>query len=542
MKKTVVIGFLGSTLDNTGWNAQRWERWRPTISLCQHENLLIHRLELLYQKKYHRLFNTVCADIKTVSPETEIVPHEISLENPWDFEEVFSLLHDFATHYQFHQQEDYLIHITTGTHVAQICLFLLTEARYFPAQLLQSGPGRERSSRPEGTYSIIDLDLSRYDSIATRFHKDWQDDISFLKSGIETRNSTFNSLIEKIEKVAARSIEPMLLTGPTGAGKSHLARRIFQLKKLRKKINGNFVEINCATLRGDNAMSALFGHTRGSFTGAINRRDGLLKKADRGLLFLDEIGELGLDEQAMLLQAIEEKTFLPVGSDIEETSDFQLICGTNKNLVAESHRGNFRQDLLARINLWTFQIPGLKERPEDIEPNLNYELQRYSSKTGNKVTINTEAKRLFLDFAISPQALWQANFRDLSGAVSRMATLASRGRITSTDVREEILTLQKSWSPSGSRTSSTLLPELLGQELYSQLDLFDQIQLSKVIEICKKSATISEAGRILFDKSRHRKKSTNDSDRLRKYLAKFNLHWDEIQKETRIQQSTKGNQ
>ena len=120
-------------------------------------------------------------------------------------------------------------------------------------------------------------------------------------------------LIETVERVAIRSAEPLLLTGPTGAGKSQLARRIFELKKLNNQLKGNFVEVNCATLRGDQAMSTLFGHKKGAFTGAVADRPGLLKSADGGVLFLDEVGELGQDEQAMLLRAVEEKRFLPLG-------------------------------------------------------------------------------------------------------------------------------------------------------------------------------------------------------------------------------------
>jgi transcriptional regulatory protein RtcR len=99
--------------------------------------------------------------------------------------------------------------------------------------------------------------------------------------------------------------------GPTGAGKSQLARKTYELKKMRHQVQGPFVEVNCATLKGDSAMSALFGHKKGAFTGAAADRAGLLKSADTGVLFLDEIGELGLDEQAMILRAIEEGRFPP---------------------------------------------------------------------------------------------------------------------------------------------------------------------------------------------------------------------------------------
>jgi transcriptional regulatory protein RtcR len=528
MKRKVAIGLLGPVLDQ-GTGNKRWERWRPTVALCQHEDLLIDRFVILFQRQFSRLLKKVVEDIRHVSPETEVITRPMEFVNPWDFEEVFSALHDFAGSYPFDpEQEDYLVHITTGTHVAQICLFLLTESRHLPARLIQTSPSRLPESKVSGEYTIIDLDLSRYDRIATRFNQEKDDDISFLKSGIATRNGRFNQLIEQIERVAANSVDPILLTGPTGAGKSRLARRIFELKKARHRLKGDFVEVNCATLRGDSSMSTLFGHKRGAFTGAIQDRQGLLRTADGGILFLDEVGELGLDEQAMLLRAIEEKTFFPVGADIEAASDFQLLCGTNRDLAAGVARGSFREDLMARINLWTFDLPGLRERPEDIEPNLDYELDRFAERTGTRVTFNREARRRFLAFAVSPGAAWSANFRDLGAAVTRMATLAPGGRITVEVVDEETARLNRSWTQDSPVAGNGYLASILGGETAENLDLFDMAQLAEVLRVCRTSRNLSEAGRTLFQVSRREKKTSNDADRLRKYLAKFGLGWKDV--------------
>lgn len=293
--------------------------------------------------------------------------------------------------------------------------------------------------------TIIDLDLSRYNAIASRFAEERQQALDFLKSGIATRNSHFNRMIEQIEKVAIKSRAPILLNGPTGAGKSFLARRIFELKQARHQFSGAFVEVNCATLRGDTAMSTLFGHVKGAFTGARESREGLLRSANGGMLFLDEIGELGADEQAMLLKAIEEKTFYPFGSDRQVSSDFQLIAGTVRDLRQLVAEGKFREDLYARINLWTFTLPGLRQRQEDIEPNLDYEVERHASLTGDSVRFNTEARRAWLAFATSPQATWRGNFRELSASVTRMATFATSGRITLDTVEDEINRLRYNW-------------------------------------------------------------------------------------------------
>jgi transcriptional regulatory protein RtcR len=264
MKQLTAIGFLGSTLDAARQGPERWNKWRPSVGLTMHQDLRVDRFVLLYGAMHQSLVDQVSMDIASVSPETRVDPVLLDFANPWDFEEVYGKLRDWADGFAFDpDSEDYLIHITTGTHVAQICLFLLTEARYLPGRLIQTQPRRGSGGDPAGTYGIIDLDLSQYVSIATRFSADAREATHFLKSGIETRNPAFNRMIDEIEHVAVRSKAPILLMGPTGAGKSQLARRIFELKKLRHQVAGQFVEVNCATLKGDSAMSALFGHKKG---------------------------------------------------------------------------------------------------------------------------------------------------------------------------------------------------------------------------------------------------------------------------------------
>ena len=190
-------------------------------------------------------------------------------------------------------------------------------------------------------------------------------------------------------------------------------------------------------------------------------------------------------------------------------------------------RGAFREDLFARINLWTFHLPGLAERREDIEPNLDYELERHATSTGRSVTMNAEARRRFLDFAHSPRASWAANFRDLAAAVARMAALADGGRITELDVDEEIARLASGWAPAAA-DRPTHLTRLLPPDHLDRIDLFDRLQLEQVIEVCTTSASLSAAGRRLFAVSRDAKAKPNDADRLRKYLARFGLTWNAI--------------
>jgi len=536
-KKIVVIGFVGTQLDS-GKGSARWEKWRPSVALTQHEDMVIDRFELLCNRGYEGLVRQVIEDMGAVSPETQVVSHTLALDDPWDFEQVYSALFDFARDYPFDpEREEYWVHITTGTHVVQICMFLMTEANYFPGRLLQTSPPRRHAPGAPGSFALIDLDLSKYDQIAQRFSHEQQEGVAFLKSGIATRNPRFNAMIDEIERVAIKSRAPMLLMGPTGAGKSFLARRLYELKKARRQLDGRFVEINCATLHGDGAASTLFGHVKGAFTGAASERAGLLRSAGKGLLFLDEIGELGLDEQAMLLKAIEEKRFLPVGADHEVHSDFQLIAGTNRDLAQEVARGRFRDDLFARINLWTYELPGLAERREDIEPNIDYLLRAFGAEHGQMVRFNKEARDRYMRFAMSAQARWSGNFRDLSASVTRMATLAEAGRITGEIVDAEALRLARLWQPAVAGPADGLqagdgdvvdLDALLGEAAAAQLDRFDALQLQAVVRVCRASKSLSEAGRSLFAVSREAKRQPNDADRLKKYLARFGLAWDAL--------------
>ena len=364
-RSVVVIGLLGTTLD-MGKHPDRWQNWRPSVSLCRQPDLIVRRFELLHGKRDSSLAKTVRADMRTVSPETEVRQHEMEFRDPWDFEEVFTRLfsNSLASTRSIRNRK------TTSstsrqvlTFAPAVCLFLLTESRYMPGRLVQCSPERDRSS--PGTIKIIDLDLSKYDRIASRFRQEQREAVSYLKGDIDPRNSAFNHLIDRIEQVAIATRDPLLLMGPTGAGKSLLAKRIYELKKNRRAVEGAFVEVNYATVRGDAAMSALFGHVKGAFTGARKRIAPVcFVLRIREFCFWTRLESLVSMNRQCCFRALEEKTFLPLGSDDEAHSDFQLIAGTNRDLFAAVHQGRFREDLLARINLWTFSLPELKIVPK----------------------------------------------------------------------------------------------------------------------------------------------------------------------------------
>ncbi len=517
--RNVVIGFLGTQLDMGKRN-----RWKPSVSLCRHPEFPVDRFELLYDAKFLRLAEQVQRDIMAASPDTEVLLRRLDLDDPWDFQEVYGKLFDFAQDYGFDEdREQYFVHLTTGTHVAQICWFLLTESRHVPARLAQTGPPRDDTD-DAGKLDIIDLDLSRYNALQQRFDLASRDYSNLLKGGIETRSPAYNAVIDRIERVAGASDAPILLLGESGTGKTELAQRIYELKLQRRRVKGRLVQINCATLRGSSALAALFGQRR-SHTGiAGSERSGLLHEAGGGVLFLDEIDELGLDEQAALLHAIETGRYYPLGSDHEVSSRFQVIAGTGRDPVRLAAEGRFRPDLLARLTMWSFRLPALRERREDIEANLLFELDRSERELGIRVGFNADARELFLRFATDPATPWPGNFRDFGCAIRRLCTLAPRGRITRAMVVDEIEGLRRVWRGSAQDEGGRLLAELLGAGA-DQIDPFDRVQLAEVIRTCRSSTGLSDAGRRLFAVSRGQRTSTNDADRLRKYLQRFGLDW-----------------
>ena len=520
--RNVVIGFLGTQLD-----MGKRRNWRPSVSLCLHLDFQVDRLELLYDRKFLRLAKSVQRDIIAVQPETEVLLRQVNLEDPWDFQEVYGALFDFAQDYGFDEdREQYHVHLTTGTHVAQICWFLLTESRHVPARLLQTSPPK-RDEGPQGSFNIIDLDLSRYDALQQRFDLAAAESNTLLKGGIETKNPTFNALIEKIGQVAVSSNAPILLMGDTGTGKSDLASRIYELKLQRRMVKGRLVQVNCSTLIGEQGMATLFGHRRAALGSHGQDRRGLLREADGGVLFLDEIDQLGLYEQAIVLHAVETGTFYPLGSDHEVTVRLQLIAGANRNLAELTAKGAFRADLFARLNLWTMNLPALRDRREDIQANIEYELNRAERALGERVGFNKDAADAYVRFAKDPASLWRGNFRDLSASIQRLCTLAPRGRITMAMVEQEIRVLNSQWRNVAQNPDRRLLIDYLEGSI-DKIDPFDIPQLANVIRVCTQSPSLSAAGRTLYSASRAEKKSKNDADRLRKYLERFGLTWGEL--------------
>lgn len=229
--------------------------------------------------------------------------------------------------------------------------------------------------------------------------------------GIVTENSYMKQLIKQCYQVAKSDVTT-LLTGESGTGKEVFAQFIHRNSLRSAK---PFIAVNCASIPQNLLASELFGHVKGAFTGALNNRLGRFREADHGTLFLDEIGDMPLELQPTLLRVLEVGKIVPVGLDLEERVDVRIIAATNKDLEQCVKDGTFREDLYYRLNVISFELPKLSDRPDDIIP-----LARYFLKQGGA------SKRLS---PLATTALttynWPGNIRELSNAMERAKVLAT---------------------------------------------------------------------------------------------------------------------
>jgi len=238
------------------------------------------------------------------------------------------------------------------------------------------------------------------------------------------------ALRQQIE-FAAPTNGRVLIYGENGTGKE-LVAHLLHLRSDRR--DRPFIEMNCAAIPEELIESELFGHVKGSFTGASEDKEGKFAQADGGTLFLDEVGDMSLKTQAKVLRVIEEQRFTPVGGNTSVKVDVRLIASTNKNLGREMELGNFREDLYYRLNVLPFQVPPLRERKEDIEALIRYFLEDFAKKYGRKPPVVTRKAMEVLE-----GYPWPGNVRELRNMMERLVIMQPRNRIDVFDLPDEIL-------------------------------------------------------------------------------------------------------
>jgi DNA-binding NtrC family response regulator len=219
----------------------------------------------------------------------------------------------------------------------------------------------------------------------------------------------------------------ILITGESGTGKELIAKCIHQKSP---RASHAFVPVNCSAIPESLFESEMFGHKKGSFTGAIMDKKGLFKEAEGGTLFLDEIGDLPLATQAKLLRVLQDGTYRPVGASGQNKSNVRILCATNKNLAEEVKKGNFREDLLYRINVVEIELPPLRKRNGDIKLLAEYFISYYSKKHNRKIKSATPDF-----FELLSNYKWPGNIRQLENSIERAVIMRKSEILDSSDLR-----------------------------------------------------------------------------------------------------------
>ncbi|HEY8563693.1 MAG TPA: sigma-54 dependent transcriptional regulator [Pyrinomonadaceae bacterium] len=238
--------------------------------------------------------------------------------------------------------------------------------------------------------------------------------------------------MDKVKKLilkVAKSNSTVLIRGESGTGKELIARSIHNNSLRASEV---FQAVNCAAINENLLESELFGHEKGSFTGAVGEKKGLFEVADGGTLFLDEIGELDVSLQAKLLRALQEKQIRRVGATREINTDVRVVAATNRDLLKMTQEGSFREDLYYRLNVLSIEIPPLRERRSDVQLLMEYFIKKHTRSSNRKITISPEARRIFEDYS------YPGNVRQLESAIERAILLCENDTITVDDLPPEM--------------------------------------------------------------------------------------------------------
>ncbi|MBU4582169.1 MAG: sigma 54-interacting transcriptional regulator [Proteobacteria bacterium] len=375
--------------------------------------------------------------------------HNIDIPDPTDYEALFlrmsGLCREILEEYR-DQKPVCSIATASGTPQMQTVWFLLAQSGLVPATLLKITP--PRFLRPgQKAVSEIRLSLKSFPRITLPSPETLEIAATYLRkekleaereelvrefSGLQMigRSTALTRVMETV-RAAARYDSAVLIQGETGTGKELVARAI-HFNSARK--TEPMITVNCAAIPETLVESELFGHEKGAFTGADRQKKGKFELANRGTIFLDEIGDMPLPAQAKILRVLQDKAITRVGGEKTISADVRVIAATNRNLTERIADGKFREDLYYRLRVIDIPVPALRERREDIPLLVEYFLDRHNRRYRQKKQFTREAMRRILEYS------WPGNVRELENAIERAFVLSGGNVIEETDLPPEIIT------------------------------------------------------------------------------------------------------
>ena len=371
--------------------------------------------------------------------KTPIEIRAAKLSGPTQFGEIYQAVIEIVADLEKkHSGNTSLVfHLSPGT-PAMAAVWIIVSKTRFPAELIESSreAGVRTASVPfEISAEFIPNIIRRTDEQIEKTTTEFSSAAEF--SDIIYQSSEMREIVGQAETIALHHV-PVLIEGESGTGKELFARAIHRAGPRKDQA---FVAVNCGAIPSELIESELFGHKKGAFTGAIQDRAGFFKEANGGTIFLDEIGELPLRAQVRMLRVLQEKEVTPVGSSKSEKTDVRVLSATNRNLLEEVTKGNFREDLFYRLAVFPLYLPPLRERAGDISLLVKHFLDLLNQENTGKFwksdkTLTGGAKNVLINHP------WTGNIRELQNTLLRVCVLTKNSSVTESDLKKALFVLK----------------------------------------------------------------------------------------------------